>query len=469
MIDYFIIKYRAVYFISLVVGIVLIIFSQLFNSQFISLATVSAWMCFLGFLIYRKSFINYEESDADYFYYLGFIYTIFTLAISFVFITFQQTDDGIIDNKQIIKSFGFGLITTFIGLSGRVLLYQIFERQTTGAEDAVQRISVIGDRFARQLGGLTVSMKANLEEITGAYNSSALSLNKATVELAKEISSLSLEMQDLKKKTSKSIIQLEKSSESYTETINNKLQELTSVMDGFILSVSSATTATNIFTGSIENLKLFDNLSIEIKSTEDALQNFSKNILNAGLDASNLSIDIEKSVNFSIEMHSKLTDNLNNIFNTIQSQKALIDQFLNLLQKDVVIYTDNTNAIAHFSETAINATETLEEFSLKINSISNSVSTVSLLPNIFNDLFNSQKSFVDNLDLVIKTSAGLSIELSSTVKTVIEQLKLGADGYIEASKNQEKLISNLQISQSAVADTHSSLIQSIRALKDEFQ
>ena len=88
-----------------------------------------------------------------------------------MFITFQQTDDGIIDNKQIIKSFGFGLITTFIGLSGRVLLYQIFERQTTGAEDAVQRISVIGDRFARQLGGLTVSMKANFKKTFEIFSS----------------------------------------------------------------------------------------------------------------------------------------------------------------------------------------------------------------------------------------------------------------------------------------------------------
>jgi len=77
--------------------------------------------------------------------------------------------------------------------------------------------------------------------------------------------------------------------------------------------------------------------------------------------------------------------------------------------------------------------------------------------------------FVDNLNSMASASGSLSNELSMSIQSIVEQLKTGSLEYLEASSNQQKFINNLQDSQAAVAETHSALIATIKALRSEFQ
>ena len=62
-----------------------------------------------------------EDRAADNVYYLGFLFTMTTLAVSLV--RYQQSQDPNIE--QIIGDLGVGLITTIFGLLGRIFLGQL--------------------------------------------------------------------------------------------------------------------------------------------------------------------------------------------------------------------------------------------------------------------------------------------------------------------------------------------------------
>ena len=68
------------------------------------------------------------ESAGDNFYYLGFLYTLISLAISL----YQFNTEGA--SSGIITSFGLALTSTILGLAGRILLSQSPEEATTDAE-----------------------------------------------------------------------------------------------------------------------------------------------------------------------------------------------------------------------------------------------------------------------------------------------------------------------------------------------
>ncbi len=68
------------------------------------------------------------ESAGDNFYYLGFLYTLISLAISL----YQFNTEGA--SSGIITSFGLALTSTILGLAGRILLSQSSEEATTDAE-----------------------------------------------------------------------------------------------------------------------------------------------------------------------------------------------------------------------------------------------------------------------------------------------------------------------------------------------
>lgn len=468
MIDLLIKKYRLVYFSSLVVGFFVILLSHALNQDLVSLFIISGWMIFLGFLISKKSYVNYEESDADYFYYLGFIYTITSLAITFLFITFSD-NSGLKDSKQIIRSFGLGLITTFIGLAGRVLLYQLFERQTVGAEDAVQRISVIGDRFARQLGSLTGSMKSNLEEITGSYNASAATLNQATVNLAGEISALAAEMQALRKSTTKSIGVLEKAAESFSKTLDSRLSGLSLTIDGFNSSIINATQSTNFFNQNIFSSSLFEDFARSLKSAQSAVVDFHGVVQNFDKSISQISLNLSSSQEEALILQSKLAKNLNTLSNASDKQVKLIEDFLNSFESNSQKYIEYSNSLVEFSNVAVTAGDSLKVLNSRSEAVANSISSFNLLPSINADLLSSQKAFIDNLNGMASSSSELSSELSNSLKIIIEQLKSATSEYENSSDVQAKFISDLQESQASVTETHAALLNTIKSLKKEFE
>jgi len=212
-------KYRLIYFATLVASILLISFSrflQIANLEFWASISVVIWMFVLGYLTYQKSQDNFDESDADYYYYYGFILTLVTLAATFVPFVFSESR---VSKESIIGGFGLGLITTFVGLTGRVLLYQQFERLTSGTETAVQTIGIVSNKFARELSTLTSSMTSSLEDLSKSYRDSTSHIQSATETLASEVDKASTRIRGLSDVVEQTRVNLSESGAKLSENL----------------------------------------------------------------------------------------------------------------------------------------------------------------------------------------------------------------------------------------------------------
>lgn len=100
-----------------------------FPAPDVAVVAVAAMLAY-GFFAYRMPLVQMRlDRLGDNFYYLGFIYTLASLAAALL-----QLSDRV-DVQPLLGSFGIALVTTIVGISGRVLLLQL----RTGLDDVEQR------------------------------------------------------------------------------------------------------------------------------------------------------------------------------------------------------------------------------------------------------------------------------------------------------------------------------------------
>ena len=80
--------------------------------------------------------------DGETFYYLGFIYTLATLVATFAPLL---NSAGRLETRHVLGMFGLGLITTFVGLAGRIVFAQTVADEASDPEDNAVRL---GDAYA---------------------------------------------------------------------------------------------------------------------------------------------------------------------------------------------------------------------------------------------------------------------------------------------------------------------------------
>src|SRR5205807_4125438 len=72
-------------------------------------------------LLIRSRTAFASETDGETFYYLGFIYTLATLVATFAPLLNSSERP---ESRHVLGLFGLGLITTFVGLAGRIVFAQ---------------------------------------------------------------------------------------------------------------------------------------------------------------------------------------------------------------------------------------------------------------------------------------------------------------------------------------------------------
>jgi hypothetical protein len=106
-------------------------------------ALVVGLMVLYGLVLWIRARTEYAaEGDGETFYYLGFIYTLATLVATFAPLL-NSTERP--DTRQVLGLFGLGLITTFVGLAGRIVFAQTSEEALASTEDNTRRL---GDAYA---------------------------------------------------------------------------------------------------------------------------------------------------------------------------------------------------------------------------------------------------------------------------------------------------------------------------------
>jgi hypothetical protein len=106
-------------------------------------ALVVGLMLVYGVVLWLRSRTVYAaEGDGETFYYLGFIYTLATLVATFAPLLSSSERP---ETRHVLGLFGLGLITTFVGLAGRVVFAQTWPGAPSGPEDNARRL---GDAYA---------------------------------------------------------------------------------------------------------------------------------------------------------------------------------------------------------------------------------------------------------------------------------------------------------------------------------
>jgi hypothetical protein len=105
-------------------------------------ALVVGLMVVYGVLLWIRSRTAYaSETDGETFYYLGFIYTLATLVASFAPLLNSPERP---ESRHVLGLFGLGLITTFVGLAGRI----VFAQTAPGLAQPEDDVRRLGDAYA---------------------------------------------------------------------------------------------------------------------------------------------------------------------------------------------------------------------------------------------------------------------------------------------------------------------------------
>lgn len=130
-------------------GLIFILKQLSFNSDIIALCAV-AIMLLYGAVAFRVPAVSMRPDRlGDNFYYLGFIYTLASLSAAL----FQLRTGVGSDIDQLLGSFGIALVTTIVGIAGRVVFVQLRGDLDEIEERARLELASTASELRSQLGG----------------------------------------------------------------------------------------------------------------------------------------------------------------------------------------------------------------------------------------------------------------------------------------------------------------------------
>ena len=281
------------FFITYVIGALVIIFGSKFAGQYTSTIILFVLMMtyLFGIIFLNKKFNTFvrDEQMGDSFYYLGFLYTLTALAVSLF-----NIQDGELDG--LLKNFGVAITTTLIGLIGRIVMSQFRESLDEMKEKAETQISDSARKLNIQLIASIDILKKQSDNISKntdkALQDSSSSLRRFMVENNKilqestekskyVIEEFNTRASEITSKISKINIPTDKF-QKFEESVNNIVNTLNDLETG--LKKSSADSEIHKVT---ENFKSLNSsisnqsklLNDEFANSKDALESLSKNLV----------------------------------------------------------------------------------------------------------------------------------------------------------------------------------------------
>lgn len=195
--------------------------------HWILVSAILGLMVIFGIVVWVRSRTQHAaESDAETFYYLGFIYTLLTLVATFTPLLAEGSKPS---TQQVLGLFGLGLITTFFGLAGRVFFLQA--RTGDSLDSNIDRLSQASAEAARSLDSTAVQISrvgSEIERVALKSHESLLgSIEKATERLAAH-------SQKLFEDANSRVIALTNTTATHVdETLRIATERLTAALDEF--------------------------------------------------------------------------------------------------------------------------------------------------------------------------------------------------------------------------------------------
>jgi hypothetical protein len=133
-------------------------------------ALVVGLMVVYGVVLWLRSRTgSAAEGDGETFYYLGFIYTLATLVATFAPLlnTAERPE-----SRHVLGLFGLGLVTTFVGLAGRIVFAQTVAGGGASPEESARRLGDAYAEAARSIEKSTVRIVHAQQRAEGHLNES---------------------------------------------------------------------------------------------------------------------------------------------------------------------------------------------------------------------------------------------------------------------------------------------------------
>ena len=290
---------KYLFFIVFIFGAIITVLSSFlpdyFNRQ-IQLAILVFLMLFYVFsVLYIKnkkqgSVFMLDEQIGDSFYMLGFLFTITALAVALLFLK----DDDI---DEILTKFGFAIVTTLVGLVGRILLSNFRKDKDQLEEEAEHQISesarklktqldISIDLLTRQSENLTRSADRTLRESNASLKAFAEENSKILKESSenskKVIEDFNLKVSEISHKLSNVKIPTA-NFENFENSVNQFITSLNDLEKG--IKDSNAKEELIETAQSFKSLsKSIDDQSMllnnEFKTTQETLRSLSENLVN---------------------------------------------------------------------------------------------------------------------------------------------------------------------------------------------
>ena len=163
-------------------------------------ATLVGLMIFLGLIVYKKSRGNSVNiNDPNDFYYLGFIFTIYSLIAGFLPYAFTPTGVAL-NEKTVLSAFGLGMLTTFVGLAGRQVLLQLFDKPDDETENTRIRIQNKATEFSDSLQKLTERMNNNMDKFANKFEKTNAKITEVSNKFSEQFEKVSTSIEKMENK-----------------------------------------------------------------------------------------------------------------------------------------------------------------------------------------------------------------------------------------------------------------------------
>jgi len=199
-------------------------------------ALVVGLMLVYGVFLWIRSRTAYaSETDGETFYYLGFIYTLATLVASFAPLLNSPARP---ESRHVLGLFGLGLITTFVGLAGRIVFAQTASGPAQPEHDA-RRLGDAYEDAARAIERSTVRIVHAQRRAEGhlseSYSGAAEAIRTVIERVGADAESAFAEMRN------RAILEIDAASRQAAKTHDTAREQIESLAAGTASAVAALT------------------------------------------------------------------------------------------------------------------------------------------------------------------------------------------------------------------------------------
>jgi len=291
------------------------IFGNFFLNLIIALIAVSFIITYGLIILKQLNLIgNQLDRSSDNAYYLGLLYTLFSLAYSLIKLTFQFDAEGSLANSgsilNLLPDFGVALLSTIAGIGMRVWMQQFNNDPGKIDDEARQQLGKMLDEIKTSM----IRFQGDLSTLSTTYNSSTEELNKRVAETLADAAEI--HAQNIKT-VSKELVDLAAENKRQIEVVGQSAQSISTTL------TESATLLKASFeqiTGSIEtNLNNFSN---RLDSSSSKISDVVEKIDNAAQQISN-TVNILSEIN---TKENEMKDGFNKLIRKVNETVPGIDQ-----------------------------------------------------------------------------------------------------------------------------------------------